>query len=777
MSSHLVNITERKVITALVVVVCAPLYFGCKSPSISVLPNAENDFGRITVSTPLFVPLEDPAAGDRRLKFGDLNTESNIAANLRMPTAAYRSMDAVTTAAQLVLQYSEVQTQNASNSPVSQNLVNQLGQALTNMIPSLPATYALSPADVATLVAAYRTYMVNLEEYLNFDGFGYEDGEASDYLPYKMHFTVTSDPNWALSHAGLDPVVDVTLLTGADGRDYRVLTVLPLETHQTSTELSSTLTSALREIALGASYKKVNLSAALQKLSALVTQEERLRADKTMTVSVPESNTISIVFRSPQSPLGEPVPPLPATRILTVIVLAKRSVVSGESSNHLAQPNIQSNLKAGEKVTNAECRVEVRPWFRRNRAPLDDSGSGDASNRLARNWVPRATVTTRTCQVPIWYGPLRKGTLAVSSAEGTYWPLFRNDTFYAEATNKLNALNGQISALSQLSGISRMNLEALKQTHSHLAAQAAQNASASDVISKNLRAGTPEVEKITIAMLNYSKAMAGVATNLAEFITANQSKISDKSDSGVLRDVKAQLDTFSGQLGQFAEIHTNLQMLAAHFTNTATRIESAKQGNPPIPEWPDKQQQALEKTMTELDGTVAVLKDLLPDVRKKLDLLRTSLLASVEGIGTVSFTIKAPEKQKNDTRILSDVAVFGRLRGVRNEEKQNEQFTWLGHGNVAGTLTAGQIDLGAPAGAADIVFNMPIKIWLEVALASSEIEKHGTGTNGMFALSPKEIIQSVVKEVNLLPRLGTNQVPYLTRATITNSPTAGGAKN
>ncbi len=49
--------------------------------------------GYVTISTPLFVPIEASVEGDRQLAFGDLRKEANLAAALQKPAFSASRID------------------------------------------------------------------------------------------------------------------------------------------------------------------------------------------------------------------------------------------------------------------------------------------------------------------------------------------------------------------------------------------------------------------------------------------------------------------------------------------------------------------------------------------------------------------------------------------------------------------------------------------------------------------------------------------------------------
>jgi hypothetical protein len=91
----------------------------------------------------------------------------------------------------------------------------------------------LPPDEVATLAPPTRPTWSTSSATTNVDGFGYSHGVTSDWIPYRVHFTVTAEPGWYTRYHTFDAVVEVAL----DAKDFqhgcdpepeiRVLTVMP----------------------------------------------------------------------------------------------------------------------------------------------------------------------------------------------------------------------------------------------------------------------------------------------------------------------------------------------------------------------------------------------------------------------------------------------------------------------------------------------------------------------------------------------------------------------
>lgn len=216
-------------------------------------PKYDDAVGSITVSTPLFTPIETAVRDGKRLAFGDLRNEHKLAtaiqqAQVGITNVEYRALETALAAkfegSKLDLTQTTRTTSQSPGSaddqtsreesrtktfrspevkeaPTTPETPKDIESALVAVLQRSAASYKLPPDELASLIAAYKTYMVNLEEYFNVDGFGLEQGHVTDYVPYKMHLTVSAEPAWFTRYHDHEAVVELELL--AQGRERPVI--------------------------------------------------------------------------------------------------------------------------------------------------------------------------------------------------------------------------------------------------------------------------------------------------------------------------------------------------------------------------------------------------------------------------------------------------------------------------------------------------------------------------------------------------------------------------
>ena len=205
--------------------------------------------GFVTVSPPLFTPMDEVVGGDKRLQFGDLRKEEVIADRLERPSfgsdevrfslleaalaarfagARVSIVDRSTTGTEgavdaegnpVVPGDSRTRTRTFDSpevppAPGVPQVPEKVMERLVKLLERSSQQYVLPPDELATLVAANKTYMVNLEEYYNVEGFDFRRGLTQAYVPYKMHFTVTAEPGWFSRYSQYDAVVEVSCTLG-----------------------------------------------------------------------------------------------------------------------------------------------------------------------------------------------------------------------------------------------------------------------------------------------------------------------------------------------------------------------------------------------------------------------------------------------------------------------------------------------------------------------------------------------------------------------------------
>jgi hypothetical protein len=314
---------------------------GCKSA-----PAGDDGFGTVTVSTPLFTPLTDAVGEGKRLAFGDLRDEQKLAEAIQTPGVGISNVEyeALKTAVAASIAGPQLSTSDTTTTKLDAQKITQertkerkrtfdspavptaptpetTGDAKDKLLALLEKSatkYQLPPGDVAMLVAAYKTYMVNLEEYYNVEG--YQDvfgGDNTQWLPYKVHFTVSAQPGWYTRDH--DAVAEITF---GDIDKYRVLTVIPPETSQTLEELGALLRSIATSAEVGGAFQAVALKAQVDHIKAVAQRLEGLKGNTTVIGGYPAANKASIRFRPAVTPSLKGTYDLqPTSHIITALVL------------------------------------------------------------------------------------------------------------------------------------------------------------------------------------------------------------------------------------------------------------------------------------------------------------------------------------------------------------------------------------------------------------------------------------------------------------------------
>lgn len=341
--------------------------------------------GRVSVSTPLFTPLLGAAEGDKRLSYGDLRSETVLAQSIALPSFSASKMkyDAIQAALSASFGTASAAPSGGNNTPPATS--SDIQSKLVAMLDRLDTTYHLPQDDIATLIAAYKEYMINLEEYYNLDAYANLNEEFEDkamhghrWLPYKVHMTMSVDPGWLSEAYGHDGIADITfnLPDGNNGgAEFKVLTVMPAETAEAFQDLNTALQSFSTAVQAGAALPKATLDAMVSSLSATATQMQGLRTHTGMIVSYPESNTIRVRFRPQLAANGAKQGGTsgrdlqPTSRIMTALVLVRDDVATHAVKTGGGQyNNIQT---AGDATENQDSNASLRaPQFLPSATPL-----------------------------------------------------------------------------------------------------------------------------------------------------------------------------------------------------------------------------------------------------------------------------------------------------------------------------------------------------------------------------------------------------------------------
>ncbi|MDC3378993.1 hypothetical protein OAX78_01765, partial [Planctomycetota bacterium] len=360
---------------------------GCVTlPSRTWNPNAhDTSVGTVTVSTPLFVPVNDAVQGSSRLAFGDLRDEAELARAVNRPNIGisllhYQAVQAALQARYAGTQTGVDQTQRATQEqdpveglrdqrafereerrtfqspetpegdPTFLDVPAQVEAEMFKLLAPSGQNYTLPPEDVATLVAAYKTYMVNLEEYYNIEGFDFDHAvlNSGEFVPYRVHFTATANPGWYTRYHHHDAVVDLTL---GSNDDVRILTVMPPETAQTIEQLTASLERVQTALDAEGALNSVAAKLALRTVSQTAERLEGMRANKTLVVGYPDSSTARIVFRPSVVPTLQQQDLQPVSRVLTALVLVRSTLLPPETPGNSEPPTAETSENSESPTT------------------------------------------------------------------------------------------------------------------------------------------------------------------------------------------------------------------------------------------------------------------------------------------------------------------------------------------------------------------------------------------------------------------------------------------
>ena len=367
----------------------------------AMLPKCDTDawedaVGYVSVSAPHFVPVIAAAQGDRALAFGALRDEQKLAdrveqASVGMTYLLYEGWRAALQGKYAGPQLQLSETFKSSSSGTGKESLDPSGaitrvqeRALSDAYdqeskrtfssPEAPPrrgdetfldtpeeveermfklldrstrTWVLSPAERASLIAAYKTLMVSMEEYYNFSGFQFDGDLTSDYVPYRVHFTVTAEPGWYTRLNPYDAVVELTLGDKCD-LDMKVLAVTPAETAQAIDQFQASIHKLQLALELEGTAQQAAARLQLDYIREVVERLEGLRNNNTLVVGFQGANKIRVRFRPLTVPTDERRDLQPTSRVLTAWVLVKNP--EGE---YLQDPT-RTAVKSSLVMTDAE---------------------------------------------------------------------------------------------------------------------------------------------------------------------------------------------------------------------------------------------------------------------------------------------------------------------------------------------------------------------------------------------------------------------------------------
>ncbi len=309
--------------------------------------------GTVHVSTPLFTPL-DPFRQDRALDFKGLRDEQYLdarvnQANMSVSNVTTRQVELVGAVAFAGKRPADpaaaVATDPTAPAPdpaapavptpeptLAPDAAAQ--QQVAALLGSSGARHLLMPDEVATIVASLKLYMVSLEDYYN-AGAIYNDALRShpNWVPYRVHFTVTTDPGWFTQLNAYDAIAEVAI---GNPDEVQVLTVIPSQNTQAFEQFSATFKTLATSVSAEGCRNRVAARAAVRALRTAAERLEGLRANTTFTASALAGNKVRLRFRPSLVPGKGQLELQPLSRIVTAVVLVRpESAAPGGSAASL----------------------------------------------------------------------------------------------------------------------------------------------------------------------------------------------------------------------------------------------------------------------------------------------------------------------------------------------------------------------------------------------------------------------------------------------------------
>ncbi len=208
------------------------------------------------------------------------------------------------------------------------------------------ATLTLPPDELASLIASTRAFMINLEEFHNVEGYDFVRGLESDYVPYKMHFSVTVEPGWYSRWYEYDAVAEVKVraeeaVSGAGSRrpSVIVLGASPAETGQTTSDFVASLDQLGAAIDVAGSGGSFSAAGKAEYVRAVAERLMALRSERTLTVAFPDTGTMRVRFQAARiADATHRRDVQPMTRMLTATVLVRRELTVFDAKSRQFKP-------------------------------------------------------------------------------------------------------------------------------------------------------------------------------------------------------------------------------------------------------------------------------------------------------------------------------------------------------------------------------------------------------------------------------------------------------
>ena len=359
-------------------------------PRVPSLPNEQHDdeykaaVGDITMSIPTFKPLNDMIDQEDQLNFGNLKSEATLLENRRRANMSRSLASFQSLAASLGVSVAGTQIDSSKTSTTTGNLAgnadlsalahilepnNQsvrkeeesLGDlsasfsqqgtssysetfkspevpeapatpeapasvlaAMVAMLSPSAATFQLDPNQELRAVASDKMEANALEDYYNMR----EIAEAnSDWLPYRLVFSVSVDPGWFTYLNQHDGIIEIDF--DPDNADLiRVLNVSPAETSQTVDEFTASMEQLATTLAFSGGFSAIAAQGNANSFTALAQSLEGFRKQTNTIVSFLSPSKVGIRVRPSIIPNGQMAERQPTNMVFSAIVLVNRSSIA-----------------------------------------------------------------------------------------------------------------------------------------------------------------------------------------------------------------------------------------------------------------------------------------------------------------------------------------------------------------------------------------------------------------------------------------------------------------
>lgn len=395
---------------------------GC-SPLASSGAAHDAALGTITISTPQFKPIL-PRDAVSEIDFGKFKevqslweslsaanlssssmsvAQTNLAAKLQLAGPTIDSSQVTTlaadgTASTTGATTTALKTPAVPTPPAAPGLPPDTVKALNAILVANELKPKLTPDQIATLVAAYRSYMTNIEQFNRPP----TPVDGSGWYPYRVNFLVSVDPGWYAIQNDYEALVRVKF-----GDDMQVINVMPAEAAQIIEDFNANLQGLALGLELSGAAGLVGAGGKVERITESAHRLEGLRTNTSMVVSFPSGNEVGIRFRpSLTADEGNLRDLQPTTRLMTAIVLVKNpnpsaapqanahAVPGGRQADQMNEHGKATQTLALELPAMARTPLSIRGQT----VAVDPLPAFDASIKYEAQYIPSLVDKSKTFQ-------------------------------------------------------------------------------------------------------------------------------------------------------------------------------------------------------------------------------------------------------------------------------------------------------------------------------------------------------------------------------------------